>query len=348
MKKVILFILIGAVLGGGLVWLEMRKSPGAPDEKTSEKKPDGDEGTKVTHDTNGNTVVVMPDEIRGEAGIEVANPVATNFSLEMKVHGQVIDPTALAGLVSDWINAHAAGDYSSKELARMKTLLAQKNTSERAYAEAESAARKDAATEESLRLKSLTAWGEKLTGRIANYVATNEEGRKADSFISGLLELKTLLVRVDVPPGGKIKSPEDILSARLESLGNSQDAVEAQMFDAAAAVDPQTQMRSFYLTVARQGSLQPGAAVTAYLKLAGEPVAGVILPRDSIVRAEGRGWVYVQDAGGESYTRTAILLDHSTDEGWFASGPMTASSYIVVKGAQTLLSEELKASLGGG
>ena len=45
--------------------------------------------------------------------------------------------------------------------------------------------------------------------------------------------------------------------------------------------------------------LLPGEAVTALSKLPGEPLAGVIIPRDAVVRTEGVGWVYVLNEGGE-------------------------------------------------
>jgi hypothetical protein len=38
-------------------------------------------------------------------------------------------------------------------------------------------------------------------------------------------------------------------------------------------------------------------------------------------------------------------LDHPADGGWFVTKDVTTNDYVVVTGAQTLLSEELKASL---
>ena len=80
----------------------------------------------------------------------------------------------------------------------------------------------------------------------------------------------------------------------------------------------------------------------------GDPLTGVIVPRDSIVRLEGAGWVYVMNKGGESFTRRKIPLDRPTDAGWFVTGSLKTDDYIVVTGAQTLLSEELKAALIAG
>jgi hypothetical protein len=77
----------------------------------------------------------------------------------------------------------------------------------------------------------------------------------------------------------------------------------------------------------------------------GEAVAGVIIPTDSVLRLEGSGWVYVMNKGGESFTRRRIPLNRQTDAGWFVTGILKTEDYIVTKGAQTLLSQELKAAL---
>jgi len=49
--------------------------------------------------------------------------------------------------------------------------------------------------------------------------------------------------------------------------------------------------------------------------------------------------------GGEAFTRVPVPLDRPTESGWFVAKVVTATNNVVVIGAQTLLSEELKASL---
>ncbi len=86
--------------------------------------------------------------------------------------------------------------------------------------------------------------------------------------------------------------------------------------------------------------------MVGYIRIPGEPLAGVILPRDAVVRAEGAGWVYVLNSAGEAFTRIPIALDHPTEAGWFVTKGVTAGENVVVAGAQQLLSLELK-SAGG-
>jgi multidrug efflux pump subunit AcrA (membrane-fusion protein) len=123
---------------------------------------------------------------------------------------------------------------------------------------------------------------------------------------------------------------------------------DGKFLSATADVDPQIQGQGFIFLVQPNAiPLAPGQAVTVWLQVPGDPLAGVIIPRDAVLRLEGAGWVYVmnKDKGGEAFTRKKIPLDRPTDAGWFVTGAVKADDYIVVTGAQTLLSEELKAAL---
>ena len=71
MKRAILFILIGAALGGGGVWLSLRHAE--PEKPAAETPAEKEAKASVSRDENGNAVVTMSDELQGSAGIVVAN-----------------------------------------------------------------------------------------------------------------------------------------------------------------------------------------------------------------------------------------------------------------------------------
>jgi hypothetical protein len=79
-----------------------------------------------------------------------------------------------------------------------------------------------------------------------------------------------------------------------------------------------------------------------HIKIPGEPLTGVIVPRDAVVRAEGAGWVYVLNAAGDAFTRVQVVLDHPMEAGWFVTKGVGMGEYVVVAGAQQLLSFESK------
>jgi hypothetical protein len=175
------------------------------------------------------------------------------------------------------------------------------------------------------------SWGATLANRAAS-----------PDFVQALTSLQTILVRVDVPAGDAPAAAPT--GARIVRL--SGDSANAEFLGAASGVDPQVQGHGYIFAIAKNHArFLAGEAVTAYLQIPGEPLKGVTIPRDAVVRTEGKGWVYVLNDNGESFTRREIPLDHPVEDGWFVDNGITAGQHIVVTGAQVLLSEELKASM---
>jgi hypothetical protein len=159
------------------------------------------------------------------------------------------------------------------------------------------------------------------------------------AFVPALTGLAAVLIRVDLPLGETL--PGSPTAARISCY--SSNAIPAQFLGRAPSVEPQMQGQGFLLLLnPNTARLTPGQAVTGYLKVSGEPLSGVVVPRDAVVRTEGAGWVYLHTAGGEAFTRVQVPLDYPLDAGWFVTNGLTASDYIVVSGAQQLLSFEQK------
>ncbi len=332
MNRAIL-VLVAAVIGiaGGILWT---KKHGAAPEPTAEK-PASDEGekTSVTRDDAGHVVVRMDDETQGNIGLLVATPEAAQLSPEVKGYGRVLDPSALAVLVMELASAQVASTASSNEFARLKALAGQGNASERALQTAEAAAVRDQLAVQSARDRLTLSWGKAVADQ-----------RNLPAFALTLTSLKTFLVRIDLPAGQTL--PSSPLGARVVTL--SSNSVEAEFLGEASNVDPQTQGQGFiFRTSPDAARLLPGEAVTGYLKVLREPLSGVLIRREAVVRTEGAGWIYVLNQGAESFTRIQIALDYPTEAGWLVTQNVKTNDYVVVTGAQILLSEELKASIKG-
>jgi hypothetical protein len=333
-KRAILIILfIAAAIGGGVWWHNQHQAPASA--PAADKPAEEAGGTKVTHDDQGNTVISMSDEDQGDAGIVLGNPAAGTWNQEIKGYGRVVDPAPLAALVNELITAQAAAPASALEWERQKTLSAQGNTSARALQAAEAAAQHDQLATQSTRDRIMLGWGAALAGR-----------NDLTNFVQLLTSRQTVLLRVDLPGGESLATPPP--GARVVTLSGK--TTQAKFLGPVTDVDPVIQGQGFVFSVQpNELSLAPGQAVTVWLQLPGEPTAGVIIPRDSVVRLEGAGWIYVmnKEKGGEAFTRKKIQLDRPADNGWFveAAGGVKTNDYLVVTGAQTLLSEELKAAL---
>ena len=272
--------------------------------------------------------VTLDAETQTRIGLAMTNLTATEWTPEIKGFGRVVDAATLAAAVGDLATARSALEVSSKELARVKTLAAQGNASDRVLQTAEAAMDHDQLALIAARAKLEMSWGRRLAENPAEALKMLAEGQSA-------------LVRIELPPGENLKPPPG--AARIAVLNDATQFATADFFDATAGVDPQTQMRSF-LFLAKSGALTPGAAVTGFLKTSGPPVSGVMVPSAAVLRHEGKGWIYVQTETNR-FTRTEIPLGQLTDDGWFVSENVSASNRVVISGAQTVLSAELS---GGG
>jgi hypothetical protein len=276
-------------------------------------------------------VITISDDTRKDIGLQLAKPAAAQFSPEAKGYGRVEDTAALAALVTDLASAEAAYAVSSNELDRVTTLASEGNASGRVLQAAEATATHDRLTVQTARHRLLLSSTPALVDRD-----------DLPAFVQSLAAGNASLVRLDLPAGEV--PPAMPVGARIVSLSGR--SADAEFFGAATSTDPQTQGRGyFFLVSSNSASLVPGEAVTGYLKLPGDPLSGVIVPGDAVVRTGGAGWIYALDGGGKSFTRKMIALDHPAEGGWFVTNGVGPDDSIVIVGAQTLLSEELKASI---
>lgn len=149
----------------------------------------------------------------------------------------------------------------------------------------------------------------------------------------------TALVLVDLPAGQSLAAVP--ASARVTLIGHEDHALPATVLCAERKTEPETQGQGFWLLVHMPPPmLRPGIAVTAYLA-AGEPRTGVVIPRAAVVRVGGKAWVY-EPTSDEQFVRREVTLEQPTTNGWFCP---TAIRRVVVVGAQTLLSEEMKSQI---
>ncbi|MDB6110095.1 MAG: hypothetical protein JWR69_1845 [Pedosphaera sp.] len=302
-------------------------------EKPAAEKPadDAPAGPTIEHDPDGNVVINIDDEMQGNIGLQVAIPAAAQLSPEFKGYGRVLDPASLTALMTELASAQAAYNASSNELARLNTLAQQGNAPRRALETAEATAMRDQLAVRSAKDRLALIWGQAVADQ-----------KDLSAFTESLISHNAALIRIDLPAGDDPKS----LPTGARVLTMSGDSAETEFLELASNVDPQTQGRGFIFHL-RTNALQllPGASVTGYVKVPGEPLVGVIVPREAVVRTDGAGWIYVANGSAEAYKRTEIALDHPTEAGWFVAKGPTATNYVVVKGAQTLLSQEMKAAL---
>jgi hypothetical protein len=307
-------------------------------------KPAGDQPAAAPEKAEAqNKAGVMIDaETQERLGLKIETPAPAQWQPEMKVYGRVLDPAPLLDAAMELGRAEIAFDSSLRELERAKQLKADNNISDRAFQDAQTTYAQDRAAAEALLLKIQTSYGRKIAEMMGPVEVPPGTQRTPDNFLEGLRD-STVLVRVDLPAGERLENQGQ--AARIVSLAEKNAPVTATCFDLLPVMDPQTQQQGILFSADQSPTsrLTPGEAVTAFIKLPGEPVSGVVVPASAVLRHEGAGWVYVQ-TGTNQFVRTEILLNRLMDGGWFVSENLSATNRVVVSGAQTVLSAEL----GGG
>ncbi len=76
----------------------------------------------------------------------------------------------------------------------------------------------------------------------------------------------------------------------------------------------------------------------------GKHTPGVVVPNSAVVWLDGRAWAYLQK-DRERFIRQEVVTNHPGGKGWFVTKNFQAGDYVVVQGAQLLLSEEFRAQI---
>ena len=268
--------------------------------------------------------------------------------LGVAAYGRVLDPEGINSSRRIYIastagleKANAALKASEKEYARLKTLNASaKNVSDRALqaAEAQLAADKAAIASARGELQSVRdaislKWGPTLSGWIFDYSPS----------LLGILAAKDTLVQISVPPVINLKGIPKKVKIRPPTGGE----VSANFVSRASKTDPKIQGVSFiYIAHSSSGRLVPGMDVMAQMP-SGRAQTGFLVPFSAVVWLQDRAWVYVKKKE-TAFVRVEVPTSNSGNEAYFVSGIFSAGDEIVIKGAQTLLSEEMQPKTTGG
>ncbi len=162
------------------------------------------------------------------------------------------------------------------------------------------------------------------------------------AFVQSLAAHETALVQLELPTGRLInQEPQD---ARILPPGESA-AIEGRFLGPAPTTDPQVQGEGFLFVATNSSTeLTPGLALTGLLQLPGDPVRGVVVPDAAVVRWAGGAWIYAQ-TGQTNFARREVLLQQPVSGGWFVTNGVGPNEFVVVRGAQVLLSEERKTEI---
>ncbi len=272
--------------------------------------------SRVSRSARGETIITLDAATQQRIGLKIEALAEIKLPRELIAYGSVVDPAPLVALEEELSAAKAALAASKAEIERLRALRKDETVSQKALDAAEAQLAADKARFRIAQQKLSLAWCE----------APLPKGTAA-------------LVLVDLPSGQSLSALPK--RARVSVLGH-EDELPATVLCAERKTEPETQGQGFWLAVdSPSPALRPGVTVTAYLEVPGEPRTGVVIPPAAIVRAAGKTWVY-EPIGDDRFVRREVALDQPATNGWFCA---TAIRHVVVVGAQTLLSEEMKSQI---
>ncbi len=313
----------------GLLGNACSKKAGEPAASEKEQK----EESRVKHNAKGETVITLDSATQQLIGLQTTSLQAIEVRPEIKSYGSVLQAATLATQVVDVSSAQAASQASEAELQRLKSLAVQNNASQRALQSAEATAARDRAQLESARLR--------LSGSLGGSLSDRSD---LPQLMQSLVSLSNALVQLNLAAGETL--PGTPIAARILTLSSNTAPIEGSFVGLAPAVDPQLQGRGLlFLVNSNSAGLVPGAAVTGYILIPGEPREGVNLPRTAIVRYKGAVWVYRQQKQ-DTFERIEVALVEPLQDGWFVRDALKPNDKVVTAGAQMSLSEELKSAAG--
>src|SRR5262249_55527422 len=169
-------------------------------------------------------------------------------------------------------------------------------------------------------------------GQVVEVAAQPAETIESGQTILRVERFDRVVARVTIPAGDSVSN--QIKSASIAPAIFPNQRLSAHLAGMGGSVDSKTQGQTYLFSLATDGlPLRPGMAVIAYIDRTGEPLHGVIIPRDAVIRAAGQTWVYIESEGGK-FSRVPVTLGAPVEGGWFCSdGPAAGASVVTIGSA---------------
>ncbi|NMM35891.1 MAG: metal transporter [Glaciimonas sp.] len=289
---------------------------------------------------NGLTTVMLDTAIQAQSGIRSEPLAATNHQADVTAYGTVLDLQPLIDLRTHYMSAQADADAtaasaaaSRMEFERNRILYQDnQNVSLKTYQTAQAAYLSDQAK---MQAASTNTQNVRATARQQFGETLGRWALDAHSLqLERLLNRQEVLLRVTVPLGDNVQIP-----ATIQVAANNTQRAPAYLVSPATQSDPAVQGRAYiYRTAA---PIAVGTNVAAYLPTSTQTTQGTFIPASAIVWYGGQPWAYVQTRP-DRFARRPVSQHTPLDGGFFVTESIAPGEHVVVRGAQLLLSEELR------
>lgn len=277
------------------------------------------------------------------AGIKTQFLQAATKQPEINILGVVSNLEPLLMLRQQYLSAQAQKDSAqaryqaaSSNLTRTQNLHQQDIVSTRRLQEQQAQWQNEKANlatshyqQQTLIAASRLQWGDTLTSWF-----TENHNKQAEQLLSH----RAQLLQITLPTNMHL--PANLNTIAVDSQGRRELAIPAKLISAAPQVDPVTQGERYFFKYEGQ-KLAYGTRIQAWIAIGDEKNNGVIIPETSVVWHLGQAFVFIKTEDG-TFERRLLPPLIQTKAGYFVSSGFSPAEEIVITGAQTLLSQELK------
>jgi hypothetical protein len=180
--------------------------------------------------------------------------------------------------------------------------------------------------------EALLLWGKELTGW-----AMSSDSNKLGAFLSG----RQRLLQITLPTNRHL--PETVKTVYIEASGNRGKAHKAELISVATRTETVAQGESYYFQTGDKNIIT-GMNVTAWIPEANEQMTGVVIPKSALIWYMDQALVYLKTAE-DTFSRRTLAHYSTSADGYFIPDTIKPGEQIVAKGAQMLLSEELRGQI---
>jgi hypothetical protein len=291
-------------------------------------------------------VIKLDADARKLSGIETLILKPASHSAEFTAYGKAINLQPLLDLRNRYLlaltersSAQAKFEAEDQNINRQQDLYSHGVGSKRNLQEQQahwqsSKAQADASYFQGKAIfdEALLFWGKELT----NW-AMSSNSKKLGEFLSG----RQRLLQITLPANRHL--PDTVKTVYIDASGNRGKAHKAELISVATRTETVAQGESYYFQTG-DTNIITGMNVTAWVPESNEQITGVVIPKSALIWYMDQAIVYLKTAEDTFSRRT---LDHYSvsADGYFIPGAIKPGEQIVIKGAQILLSEELRGQI---
>lgn len=293
---------------------------------------------------DGSLAVKISKDVQQLAGLKTSRLESIDVQMEDKTIATVIDIQELLDLRSEYRNIMAQRDIANTKYKNSSKLLEQlevlhkeaSNISMRELQQAKASWAEDQARVhaanvelENIRENMIQKWNVELTEMALN---------KQSELFNHLINREEVLVLLSLKADQKLS--QDSAFIYVNQTDDRKQAVKAFLVSPAPFADKTLQGESYFFHV-NADKLRIGMRLLAWLPETGFIGEGVYIPAEAVIWYAGNPWAYIQ-VDDESFHRRSLINPIEISDGWLVKENFAAGDKIVIKGAQTLLSEEIK------